>query len=1021
MPAQLEPAPTKALDGILHGPQKSANCEVLFLDYRNPANFSDLWLKGLESSLPTINAQQCDWTDGSKQILIIGNDPPDEVFQNRAPGLKGINFRSHFTATSWLAAWKVKFPGAKTAIAVIDPREPNLASGAAHALQTILGARDASGQTLVPRATVLNAPSLDGICQWLHDSKTDHRVVPKAAPHLPDLLKATIWNELTSDREQHHALSNVLGAFLLGSQVGKGSPHPGDPWAQDFLLALVQACGVGAKTGQVRLKDHRGFQCWVNPQLQRDIGAAVLIDDMADIWEFFVRGALGFVGDVELRNTGRTFRESLIISNSSVFDQTMLGLPDRLAKVLKEDRRTLTAADLLPGSHHFDNEFVLFLDLRMFDANATQTADQFNEKLVAFGNQLLAQKTRPLPWLDDDANRFIDFERELEGDAIAGQPRETLLPRILSLLDPTLPIVIFSSTHRTELIDPFHDYGNIITTFRKPILTGMAQNWNHLVMDLHANFCAALEKAASILRVRRELARLTISKPVASPRESVSRKGGIIEIYIDESGDPFNQRDPGFAVGGIMLQHDNAEAQQMFHKQINQAPAKWGVSDYAPDRIRADEVDDKLPRISFYPKKPTPNGQQEAEALDFVACALGGKSRIAAFALIEPDLLRFSRDTRLDSAILFDRNSLDNVYHFLLRTNLETLFFEHPWIDLKADSLFIHVATRQQTVHDPNTQRIWQQAYGIEFKERKGEWQYTSLEMGSVYRLVRELLQSRASLDNQPDIVMARGVTLNDYEDIVSKWQKEGQTPRINSQLYDPTRLDPKQIHYLADWIVRMALYRQCNQIPLCVGDWFEAGYIQPLTDEFLALLDACRHASPGKSIRRLAKINLSQEDSVRKGLRAEKYLRQKASTWPEKLLSDDLRGLFRESKTRSVATRPRQTAPAASVPARIDPATQKSESSQIRWRVLIKASVGCDKSRLLTALQSNISIPQPMAIRMFVSDEKVEFILDLASAEAVLKFIKNPIEISGARVAATDVTLPQSYRIQNPVPAVQE
>src|SRR5437773_7917354 len=103
MPAQLQAAPAKALDWILHGPQKSSNSEVLFLDYQNPANFSDLWLNGLESATPTINAQPFNWIEGSKQILILGIDPPDEVFQNRASGLKGINFRSHFTATSWLA------------------------------------------------------------------------------------------------------------------------------------------------------------------------------------------------------------------------------------------------------------------------------------------------------------------------------------------------------------------------------------------------------------------------------------------------------------------------------------------------------------------------------------------------------------------------------------------------------------------------------------------------------------------------------------------------------------------------------------------------------------------------------------------------------------------------------------------------------------------------------------------------------------------------------------------------------
>src|ERR1035441_4485362 len=58
MPVQTETAATKALARILHGPQKAWNSNVLFLDYRNSATFKDLWLNGLESATPTINAQQ---------------------------------------------------------------------------------------------------------------------------------------------------------------------------------------------------------------------------------------------------------------------------------------------------------------------------------------------------------------------------------------------------------------------------------------------------------------------------------------------------------------------------------------------------------------------------------------------------------------------------------------------------------------------------------------------------------------------------------------------------------------------------------------------------------------------------------------------------------------------------------------------------------------------------------------------------------------------------------------------------
>ena len=368
------------------------------------------------------------------------------------------------------------------------------------------------------------------------------------------------------------------------------------------------------------------------------------------------------------------------------------------------------------------------------------------------------------------------------------------------------------------------------------------------------------------------------------------------------------------------------------------------------------------------------------------------------------------------------------------------LLFEHPWIDLSRDSVHINVATRDQPLEHENTRRIWQQAYGLKFKERRRGWCYTSLSSDSVYRLICELLQVRDALKGRPDIVTARGVTLNDYEEIVQNWRERGQTTRLNSQLYDPSRLDPKQIHYVADWTIRMALYRT-RSLPVRVKEWFNAGYIQPSSDEFLALLDACRLSSAAKSIQRLARTRLSAEDSVTTEMRAEKYLRQTASAWPELLSGDDLRALFSESKTRTPAARPRQPVATPPAPERVGLAVPKvetplprvqpasvadhvakampgtdQEAPLIRWRVLIEAPEGCDRPSFQSALQSTVGIPRPMAMRVFESDQKVEFILDMASADEVRQLVAVPITISGALVTATDVTLPRSLRIMNPL-----
>lgn len=529
-------SPFQALRLILHGPAKIANPNIVLLDYRDPATFSTLWLHCLESGEVEIDELKIDLTESTKQFLLIGNDPPDGIFDTKIPDLAGINFRSHFTATSWLAAWKVKSGGKKMGsaeegnaqrgnearhprIAVLDPRPAGAAAGVAQTLQAILGGRDSQGHPLVPGAAVLNAPSLDTICQWLAESnstKISSSVPPlRCSESILQVLKSTIWNELVSNREQHHALSNVLGAFLLSIQVGKGEKHIGEPWAQDYMLALVQALGVEASLVQVKLNGNTGAQQWITPEHQREVEGIVLIDDMAALWAYFLRGAAGFVGRASFdQSTDRTLHESLEVFGRDGFAKDISALPDRLKTFFTSKKPHLSASDILGTNSKLKENFVLFLDLRLFPSDSQGRPGEaevtFFKQLRTFGKTLLESR-RKLSWAG--AAERERLRRELDqwadepaaGCSLGMAPRETLLPRLIALLDPTLPIVVFSSTHRTELIEPFRGYGNIITDFHKPVVTGLIGDWPQMVREMHVVFLAAMERAAAILRVRRLL------------------------------------------------------------------------------------------------------------------------------------------------------------------------------------------------------------------------------------------------------------------------------------------------------------------------------------------------------------------------------------------------------------------------------------------------------------------------------------------------------------------------------------
>ena len=543
MPAQLATAPAKALDGILHGPSSATSSDITLLDYRHKATFTNLWLNGLETATPTINGTTLDWTDDTKQIFLIGNDPPDGVFDTKLPGLAGINFRSHFTATSWLAAWKVKFtPSVKerpegksepmARIAVIDPRVTGQANGAARALQTILGARDAGGNTLVPRAMVLNAPSLDEICQWLHDSKTDHRVVAKESPHLPDLLKSTIWNALTSTSEIHHAISNILGPLILSGKQEDPNLCP-----ETLLRRLLSACGL------VSWRDSSPPAQVEGDQQAQTAGASeseeegkdlqiLLVDDQAEQgWTDWVKECL----------PGASAEMKTLKEPTSLVDAISGALGVTEGQLTRKDARFQLN---LPGVDKAANP-VLLLDLRLFNGKPEVERTFYREQLLPLVNHFTDKENLAWPGFSSTDRAFKQAREKVEQNKLeidTDQYREVLtwLPRVVALADMSLPIVLFSSTGRRDLVEPLKTQANIFTGFEKPRLIDLRSE-SDSVANLRLSAKSRLREAVSLarkwLQCRAAGARIsgTDLGPLKKARKSFEGKSHF-EIYHDESG-----------------------------------------------------------------------------------------------------------------------------------------------------------------------------------------------------------------------------------------------------------------------------------------------------------------------------------------------------------------------------------------------------------------------------------------------------------------------------------------------------
>lgn len=639
-------APVKALDLILHGSDVGLNSEVLVVDYRDKDNFSDLWLRSLESGKLTVSGEDIDLTDLSKSILVIGNDPPDGIFDDKLPSLKGINFRSHFTATSWLAAWKVKFSPTQKEIdengaieacsrfAVIDPRPVGTATGVAQALQTIFAARDAADRPLVPGATILNAPSLSDICQWLKPAKPENRTVSRDASHLRDLLKSTIWNELTSKSEQHHAISNILGPVILS---GKYAPIPPVADHKTLLRSLLAACGLVSWQDQ-KADDKTNEQSEPGDQL-----SILLLDDQAiQGWEDWVRECLpGAAAGLQ-----------------TALDPTIL--VETIRNALSDDNGNLVHKDArfrleLPGLDGAATHPVLLLDLRLFSGNEAAEREFLKIKLLPLVNHFTDKPDLAWPGFSSNAPLFQRAKYAVETGTLKPDTDEhhevlTWLPRVVALADMSLPIILFSSTGRRDLVEPFKPYGNIITSFEKPRLRELATTGSASGDIRNATITALLD---AVTRARAWLTSRSLGSWIStedvselhSARERFRQKRHF-EIFHDESSEVEKRY---FRVSSLLAGFDDVNQANVYNSQF---PIKFYGRDCEPKRTVGETEEDR------WMSKIAPALGAEVAAL-FSVCARDRNVALAG-----------------EAESIFDSNGLDNINWDLLALLWECLLMD---------------------------------------------------------------------------------------------------------------------------------------------------------------------------------------------------------------------------------------------------------------------------------------------------------------------------------------------------------
>jgi hypothetical protein len=258
---------------------------------------------------------------------------------------------------------------------------------------------------------------------------------------------------------------------------------------------------------------------------------------------------------------------------------------------------------------------ILLLDLRLHQGKSLPAEAGYFQRLLQKAKEFCIddpdqEVVISLPWpgfTRAELNLMADWVRE----ALAGEPtarREdpryhralTLLPRLISLMDCSLPIVLFSSTGRREILEFLKPYGSIITAFEKPRLAAIPDPG--VAGHTAGRFRDAIEAAFALVVARRLCGRL----PKIGWSDISNGNAGhwTIELMLDEEGQLYdakkrNNPDPdGLTLGGLLAVYPPGVEPEDIDRRLGCIPNPQQNGEYH-EQIRAYKAYSKTNRAAI--------------------------------------------------------------------------------------------------------------------------------------------------------------------------------------------------------------------------------------------------------------------------------------------------------------------------------------------------------------------------------------------------------------------------------------
>ena len=332
------------------------------------------------------------------------------------------------------------------------------------------------------------------------------------------LVREAWVNNLTQPRGRHD-VSNLVAPLILAEGLGREENVVGGDPRRAALTKLLRTLGViesEEEPGNGVSSPLAAPLVESNVFGQFDRVRFLLLDDQAELGYHDVLASLLF-GDGAVHEKAGRDGEFVSTSPDGRYSLRSIVEPAPLVESLFETARLSTNSDEdvkwsqprvlealdVTGGDSENVEFdVLLLDLRLFGDTETAGASEnaFLTRLIEFYERSAAEN------LDDDHLELAveaartRLERGSGGNDVEGLMHLALFPLLLSYVDPSLPIVLFSSTRQQAVIDAVAHRPGVITSFRKPVVSGYTEEM--FPRDHMESLSEALEEAVRLHEMR---------------------------------------------------------------------------------------------------------------------------------------------------------------------------------------------------------------------------------------------------------------------------------------------------------------------------------------------------------------------------------------------------------------------------------------------------------------------------------------------------------------------------------------